>query len=98
MTEPRNAIYERRKLLAERPAVRHKWPAFLVTAPHSTYSETGPYPLVPFGDWHARRVGSGQTICGRSAVTWQYFWTLDFSDAGPGGCPECLRLLRGSHD
>jgi hypothetical protein len=68
-----------------------RWPEFLVTAPHLVLSNDG---RVPHGTWHARRVGSLQTECGSSAVTWHYFWTLDFGDAGHHACPYCFSAIR----
>lgn len=76
-------------------AVRsYQWPTYLVTAPHGVPQRAGDaHPRLPYGLWHARRVGSLQTACGRSAVTWQFFWTLTFADAGPHACPDCLGAL-----
>ncbi len=72
-----------------------RWPTYLVSAPYSVVQKAGAaHPRMPYGDWHAREVGSLQAVCGRSAVTWKFFWTLDFSDAGPLACPDCLRALR----
>ena len=68
------------------------WPAFLVTAPHDVAMPSEhKHSRLPYGLWHARKVGSFHTVCGMSAVTWHYFWTLDFEDAGPNTCPECAR-------
>jgi hypothetical protein len=94
--------------MSEHPAKRHadhnipaetmnphfRWPNYLVTAPHSVCQAPGSdHPRVPYGEWHARRVGSMQTACGRAAVTWQFFWTLVFAKAGTRACPECVRAL-----
>lgn len=76
-----------------RPA--HRWPTYLVTAPHEVVCSFGAaHARVPYGEWHARQVGSLQSVCGRSAVTWRFFWTLDFRNAGPRACPACLEALR----
>lgn len=74
---------------------KHVWPQYLVSAPHAktTGGDQG-LPQTPYGAWHARQVGSLQTLCGRSAVTWRYFWTLDFDDAGSSRCPECEQVMR----
>ena len=70
-----------------------RWPTYLVTAPHAVALEDAPYPGVPYGEWHARRAGSLQTACGRSAVTWSIFWTLEFRNAMQRACPECSRVV-----
>lgn len=73
---------------------RRRWPPFLVTAAHYVATEwESEHTWLPYGEWHARRVGSLVTACGRSAVTWRYFWTLEFRAAGPRACPECLRVV-----
>lgn len=73
----------------------HRWPTFLVTAPHEIVCSFGAaHARVPYGKWHARQVGSLQSVCGRPAVTWRFFWTLDFRDAGPRACPACREALR----
>jgi hypothetical protein len=99
MPEPRTDIFARRAQLAEMPMRSRRWPKFLVTARHSTDSawdtDTS---SVPYGTWHARVMGSLQTVCGQSAVTWRYFWTLDFANAGDRACPECLRIAKRGTD
>ncbi len=73
MTKARTAIVARREaLLGTRPR-RHRWPTYLVTAPHGRPGADDDHPRLPVGTWHARQVGSLQTACGRSAVTWQFF-------------------------
>jgi hypothetical protein len=73
---------------------KHEWPTFLVTAAHSVpASKGGSQGHMPYGPWHARQVGSLQTACGMSAVTWHYFWTLDFHRAGGHACGECARAV-----
>ena len=72
------------------PTDRRRWPTYLVTAPHDVVqAPTSPVPRLPYGPWHARRVGSLQTACGLPAVGWRYFWTLDFQRAGGRACPDC---------
>lgn len=94
MPEPRTSIFARREELARRPAPRFRWPTYLVTAPHAVSSALRDrHSRVPYDLWHARRPGSLQTACGKPAVTWQFFWTLDFFDAGTDACPECTRAL-----
>lgn len=71
-----------------------RWPTYLVTAPHQVPQPPGAtHSNLPYGVWHARRIGSPQAECGRSAITWRYFWTLEFDRAGPRACPECSRVL-----
>jgi hypothetical protein len=73
---------------------RREWPTFLVTAAHSVPAGPGRlHDRMPYGPWHARQVGSLQTACGMSAVTWQYFWTLDFHRAGGHACEACARAI-----
>lgn len=73
---------------------RYRWPAHLVTAPHTMPPKVGVrQPRLPYGEWHARSPGSLQTVCGMSAVGWQFFWTLNFWAAGPKACPECVHVL-----
>ncbi len=77
-----------------RPVAQHSWPTYLVSAQHSQLPNLGTDELKrPYGLWHARQVGSLRSACGRSAVTWQFFWTLDFAKAGTAACPECVTVL-----
>lgn len=95
MAKKRTEIFDRREKLAFEPVRRHQWPNYLVTAAHAAVREGGgdkPAPL-PYGEWHARQIGSLQTACGQSAVTWRYFWTLSFDQAGASACPECSRQV-----
>ena len=72
------------------PAAGRRWPTYLVTAQHEiVQAPTSPVPRLPYGPWHARRVGSLQTACGLPAVGWRYFWTLDFQRSGGRACPDC---------
>jgi hypothetical protein len=90
--ESRTSIFARRQQLGQLPSRQFQWPAHLVTAPHAVTQRPGDeHPRMPHGEWHARETGSLQTACGRSAVTWPIFWTLEFSTAGGRACPECLR-------
>lgn len=89
MSEPRTAIRARRSALAGRPPVVHRWPEFLVSAPHRVATAPG----MPYGVRHARRVGSLVTACGRSAVGWPYFWTLRFERSAPSSCRDCEAAL-----
>ena len=94
MAERRSAIFARREALAQRSAPRFRWPSHLVTAPHGVRGEIGDrHPTLPYGEWHARRPGSLVTACGRSAVTWPFFWTLDFANAGASACRDCRAAL-----
>lgn len=79
------------------PAPRpHRWPPFLVTAAHAVPSgPTSPDAGAPYGLWHARTIGSLQTACGMPAVTWHYFWSLRFHQAGARACPDCTRIVLG---
>jgi hypothetical protein len=93
----------RRKQEPVVPRRQFSWPRFLVTARHvAASSPGGPYARVPYGEWHARRVGSPRTACGRPAVDWHFFWTLDFMEAGRRACPDCayavVRMGRESAD
>lgn len=94
MPERRTAIRARRKQLADMRMPTFKWPDYLVTAPHTAPAPAGDrHPRLPYGEWHARKVGSLQAACGRSAVNWHFFWTLDFTQAGLRACGECVRTL-----
>src|SRR3954452_2538038 len=96
MTESRIATTSSRQGQPERSARRHRWATYLVTAPHAALVEPYANDLPkPYGPWHARQVGSMRTACGMSAVTWHYFWTLEFVYAGSHACPECYRVVNG---
>lgn len=72
----------------------HSWPLHLVSAPHGVTTEANSrHPRMPYGSWHARSVGDLRTVCGISAVTWEYFWTLSFPEAGKRTCMSCVREL-----
>lgn len=74
---------------------RSRWPEFLVSARHEQVRLTPQgEQFVPYGPWHARRVGSGRSVCGRAATEWRFFWTLSFAQAGSQACPECVQALR----
>lgn len=91
MSEGRTVISRRQP--TER-VIGRRWPAYLVTSAHGVARMIGGEQLrVPYGEWHARMVGSLQTACGRSAVTWPLFWTLEFRNAGQHACPECARVV-----
>ena len=93
MSERRTSIFARREHVVSGRPSRFRWPEYLVTAAHEDLPsvEHGQF-RTPYGEWHARQAGSLQTACGRSAVTWRIFWTLDFSAAGVRACTECARI------
>jgi hypothetical protein len=93
MTQTKSGIAWTRDGMRLRAMPQYEWPAYLVSAPHALVPEIGADLKRPYGVWHARQVGSLQTACGQSAVTWRYFWTLDFSQAGAAACSECVRVL-----
>ena len=47
----------------------------------------------PYGQHHARKVGSLMTACGASAVEWPMFWDMEFDAGDPKACPECARAV-----
>ena len=90
MTEKRTLIFEARTI--SRPCrPRRQWPDYLVTAPHRRSGVDMLEP--PHGLWHARRVDALRTVCGKPAVTWHFFWMLDFEEAGSQACTACARVL-----
>lgn len=50
---------------------------------------------VPNGVIHAKRIGTSQTACGETAVSWQVFWSTVFPDgsAGAVNCPACMAIV-----
>jgi hypothetical protein len=66
-------------------------PTWLVTAPNGLYVENGIAPSLwrPFGNHHARQVGSTATACGMAAYGWQLFWDLPFPSQLEVTCGEC---------
>ncbi|GAB7003237.1 hypothetical protein JCM18899A_07080 [Nocardioides sp. AN3] len=90
---PEITPYRRRTRPQAPPEVLH-WPEFVVSAAHSVPApRDSAFARVPFGTWHGRKVGSPRTLCGRSATTWTYFWTLDFRRTGRKfACPDCARV------
>ncbi|GAA1948845.1 hypothetical protein GCM10009798_05060 [Nocardioides panacihumi] len=94
MSTPGNTKPYRRRTRPQLPPETLHWPTFVVTAPHSVPAPRGSqYARQPFGTWHGRTVGSHQTLCGRLAMTWTYFWTLDFQRTNRKlACPECARI------
>jgi hypothetical protein len=77
---------------------RHRWPTYLVSAPHEVHLMTGQGDIwVPRGEWHARKVGSPATACGLPAVTCHFFWTLRFEDAMDSACPACFATVRAAN-
>jgi hypothetical protein len=95
MTATRKVIPYRRRTRPQLPPQVLQWPRFVVTAAHSVLApKNSPYARMPVGVWHARLVGSPQTMCGRSALTWTYFWPLDFRQSDRElACAECARLV-----
>ena len=68
----------------------------LVTAPREVHVVTRQgNAWNPYGEWHARKVGSPCTACGLGAVNWHYFWTLRFDDAESRACPRCALASSG---
>ncbi len=71
------------------------WSTFLVTAPARVpVARNGVRVDMPAGQAHARQVGASQTLCGRSAVTWLYFWSLSFDPEEPGACLACVAVIQ----
>jgi hypothetical protein len=69
------------------------WSDFLVSAPiRLPVPRDGLRSSPPAGEAHARQVGASQTLCGRSAVNWPYFWSLAFDPAQPSACPACVTV------
>ncbi|MDH2416107.1 hypothetical protein [Nocardioides sp. CER19] len=42
---------------------------------------------------HAKQMGTTQTACGRSALTWHRIWTRAFPEPTVPSCKECLRAI-----
>lgn len=53
---------------------------------------------VPNGLVHAKRIGTSQTACGETAVSWQVFWAISFPDASAGAvnCRACVAVVRAT--
>jgi hypothetical protein len=93
MSRPQGRTF--RTLGAPSPSAQpHRWPSYMVSAPHLAAGSDESRAWLPHGEWHARKAGDPRTACGLSAVTWRIFWTLDFARAGRRACPKCAHEVR----
>lgn len=68
---------------------------FFVTGPHVRVVSTDDGSQVLEGSpFHAKRMGTTVTMCGKSALAWRKLWHIPFQTTSSGQCPVCVDVVR----
>lgn len=67
---------------------------YFVTTPYARL-ETRPHGVAIWsgGPFHAKAMGTGQTLCGMGTLSWKKLWDVPFSASPEPGCPACLATV-----
>ena len=67
--------------------------AFATACFSRTQQVGGRVTAVPASEVHAKMMGTTNTLCGQSALSWFKFWDLPFVTVRDDRCPRCSEVF-----